>query len=103
MGKPIAQVARDLGINDGTLANWVAQDRRARGRPPQAGSVRTNAPSWSGCVRRTPSWRWSVTCSSDLWSCGSRRRRSECGRVRRRPEDRARRAARGDLPGVGAV
>ncbi|MET7968749.1 transposase [Micromonospora sp. NPDC005305] len=31
-GKPIAQVARDLGINDGTLANWVAQDRRARGK-----------------------------------------------------------------------
>jgi transposase len=22
-GKSIAQVARDLGINDGTLANWV--------------------------------------------------------------------------------
>jgi len=29
-GKPIAQVARELGINDGTLGNWVAKDRRAR-------------------------------------------------------------------------
>ncbi len=29
-GKPIAQVARDLGINDGTLGNWVAKDRRVR-------------------------------------------------------------------------
>jgi transposase len=29
-GKPIAQVARELGINDGTLANWVGRDRRAR-------------------------------------------------------------------------
>ena len=28
--KPIAQVARELGINEGTLANWVAADRRAR-------------------------------------------------------------------------
>ncbi len=30
-GKSIAQVARDLGINDGTLANWVKKDREQRG------------------------------------------------------------------------
>jgi transposase len=29
-GKPIAQVARELGISDGTLGNWVHQERRAR-------------------------------------------------------------------------
>jgi transposase len=29
-GKPIAQVARDLGIVPGTLENWVANDRRQR-------------------------------------------------------------------------
>jgi transposase len=29
-GKPIAQVARELGINEGTLGNWVAKERRAR-------------------------------------------------------------------------
>ena len=29
-GKPIAQVARDLGIQDGTLVNWVNADRRRR-------------------------------------------------------------------------
>jgi transposase len=36
-GKPIAVVARDLGIHDGTLGNWVAQDRRARGEAAAGG------------------------------------------------------------------
>jgi transposase len=27
-GKPIAQVARELGVNEGTLGNWVGADRR---------------------------------------------------------------------------
>jgi transposase-like protein len=30
-GKPIAQVARELGVNEGTLGNWCGQDRRRRG------------------------------------------------------------------------
>jgi transposase len=29
-GKPTAQVARDLGIHEGTLGNWVAKDRAER-------------------------------------------------------------------------
>ena len=32
-GKPVAQVARDLGINPGTLGNWVDAERRRRGEP----------------------------------------------------------------------
>lgn len=31
-GKPIAQVARELGVRDGTLGNWVNADRRRRER-----------------------------------------------------------------------
>jgi transposase len=30
-GKSIRQVAEDLGINKGTLANWVMKDKVARG------------------------------------------------------------------------
>jgi transposase len=31
-GRSIAEVARSLGINDGTLGNWVKGDREARER-----------------------------------------------------------------------
>jgi transposase len=30
-GRPIAQVARELGVYDSTLGNWVRQDRIDRG------------------------------------------------------------------------
>jgi transposase len=30
-GRPIAQVAKDLGINESTLGNWVNEDKRRRG------------------------------------------------------------------------
>lgn len=29
-GKPVARVARELGVNEGTLGNWVNLDRRRR-------------------------------------------------------------------------
>jgi transposase len=36
-GKTIAEVARDLGINDTTLGNWVKADRAERGVPDGSG------------------------------------------------------------------
>lgn len=36
-GRPIAQIAKDLGINAGTLANWVALDRQGRDGGGQLG------------------------------------------------------------------
>jgi transposase len=41
-GKPIAQVARELGINEGTLGNWCAKQRRAAddGQAPLSESER---------------------------------------------------------------
>jgi transposase-like protein len=32
-GKPIAQIARDLGVQPRTLGNWVAADRAERKAP----------------------------------------------------------------------
>ncbi len=38
-GKPIAQVAKDLGINAGTLANWVQMDRLAHEQDTNGGEL----------------------------------------------------------------
>jgi transposase len=35
-GKPIAEVARDLGVNDGTLGNWMKAWRDENPEPEQA-------------------------------------------------------------------
>jgi transposase-like protein len=51
-GKPIAQVARDLGVNEGTLGNWVNADRRRRDGGDGQLTGRSGL-SWSGCARRT--------------------------------------------------
>jgi len=73
-GRPAAEVARELGINETTLATWVSRARKAGGdgtlgasdreELARCGVARLNRPSGSG------SWRWSVMSSSDAWSCG---------------------------------
>jgi transposase-like protein len=37
-GKPTAQVARDLGIHDGTLGSWVNAWKHAHPEPPSSAS-----------------------------------------------------------------
>jgi transposase len=59
-GRPIAQIAQELGIDDSTLGNWVRQDRIDRGE--QDGLTATSAPGWVGWRPRTPGWGWSVIC-----------------------------------------
>ena len=68
-GRPSAQVAKDLGINEGTLGNWVNADKRRRsdGNGALSEDERTELP---GCGRRTRSWRWSVMCSSAVSPSG---------------------------------
>jgi hypothetical protein len=67
-GKPISQVARDLGS---TRARWATGSPpggpaiAATGRP-----VRTSGPNWRGCAGRTPSCGCSVMCSSARWPSG---------------------------------
>jgi len=51
--KSVAQVAKDLGINPGTLANWVAKDKIT-------GARSSTRPRWTlrqcaSSKRRTPS------------------------------------------------
>jgi len=62
-GKPIAWVARERGVNEGTLGNWCAKSRGAAG-PRGRGVERDSGPSWLGCGRRTASCGCSVMCSS---------------------------------------
>jgi hypothetical protein len=102
-GKPIAQVARDLGS---TRARWGTGST-----PISAAAVmgpgrwmRMSERSWRGCAANALSWRWSAMCSSAVWPSGSRTRwGGSGGRPDRRPEGRSPHPGRGGLPGAGGV
>ena len=79
--KPIAQVARDLGVNEGTLGNWVNRAREsAEGTKGLSKDDREELKRLRGEVAEL---RMERDVSSDPWSCGSRRRRSERGTLHR--------------------
>lgn len=52
-GRPIAEVARSLGISEGTLWNWVKQSRDATERSADPDALtESSATSCAGCVVR---------------------------------------------------
>src|SRR5271167_2857301 len=55
-GRPIAQVAKDLRINEGTLGNWVNADKRRRGDGNgglSALRIAAAASSWPALISRS--------------------------------------------------
>jgi transposase-like protein len=56
-GKPIAQVARDLGIHEVTLGNWVNQDRQVRGDADRGGLSEDERAEPNTPPRRRPARR----------------------------------------------
>ena len=59
-GRPIAEIARELGTYDSTLGNWVRQDRIDRGE--QEGLTRYSRPGCGSWSARPPGCGWSVSC-----------------------------------------
>jgi transposase-like protein len=58
-GKPIAQIARDLGVHEGTLGNWVAKRPRRTRRHRRAFDGRRGRVE-AGCAPRMRSCGWSA-------------------------------------------
>src|SRR6516165_5162685 len=101
-GRPIAQVARDLGVNEGTLGNWVNADRRRRGDGTGLGEDERAELARLRKENAELAMRCDVLKRSV--ACGSRTRwGGSGGRPDRRPEGRAPGPARGGLPGAGRV
>ena len=102
-GKPIAQVARDLGINEGTLGNWVNADKRRRGDADGALSEDERA-ELARLRKENAELAMEVTFSSAVWPFGYPMRwAGSRGRVHRSPEGGSRHRVCGQLPGAGGI
>ncbi|WP_331746121.1 transposase (plasmid) [Streptomyces sp. NBC_00846] len=53
-GKPVGQVAKDLGINETTLASWVSRARRVGGAGAGTVSPGDGPAPWRPSGRRSP-------------------------------------------------
>ena len=96
-GRPVAHVARELGVNEGTLGNWVRRDRAERSgglsADERAELVRLRKKNATLRMERD------VPCNPQ--SCGRAGQRGD-RRVHRRPEDRLWRASLGVVSGAGS-
>ncbi|MGH3922749.1 MAG: transposase [Pseudonocardiaceae bacterium] len=85
-GKPIARVARELGVNEGTLGNWCAQARLERESGDTA--LIESEPAELVRLRKENTelrMQRDVTFSSARWPSGSTRRwAGSGGRLHRR-------------------
>ena len=70
-GKPIVEVARDLGIGAGTLGNWVKKDRLARGEESERTKV--DPACVRGLERENAELRMERDVLKRPWSYGSTR------------------------------
>ena len=102
-GKPIAQVARDLGVNEGTLGNWCALDRRQRGggdgelsESERAELIRRRGENAELTMQRDLLKRSVALWVRERWA-------SRDVTVHRLPEGRLRHPVRDCLPGTGSV
>ena len=56
-GRPIAQVAREIGVGEPLLGRWVARER-ARDMTRRRRWMSMSEPSWNGSGSRSPSCGW---------------------------------------------